>query len=440
MSRDSALVVGAGAAGLQAACILAEQGLKVEVLEARERVGGRIWTIHPPELDVPLELGAEFVHGRPAATWDLIRRAGLTAYDIPFNHVERRGRQLSRTNSFEGGLDRIMGGLKRIGKDDMSFSDYLRHYHPGQNPAVHEAMDFVRGFDAADPEIISGRSLAEEHLGAGNMDQTQYRLLQGYGAAAEFLGMYAQERGAAIHLKTAASEIRWRKHEVIVRTRDRREFHGKRAIVALPAAVLSLPPDSPGALRWDPMPRNLAQNLAFIAPGAVIKVVVVFDEAFWEGEDFGRRIGASEGLSEASFMHARKAAIPVWWTALPLRVPVLTGWKGGPGAAELSGRGEKAIREAAFRSLAVLLGVSAQKIRRKVDAFHFHDWSADPFSREAYSYLKVGGDPARRALARPVDGTLFLAGEAFDVSGQASTVAGALASGKRAARQLIASL
>jgi monoamine oxidase len=71
---------------------------------------------------------------------------------------------------------------------------------------------------------------------------------------------------------------------------------------------------------------------------------------------------------------------------------------------------------------------------------HTYNWQRDPFARGAYTYLRVGAGNARRALARPIEQTLFLAGEATDTSGQAATVAGALASGRRAARQLLRSL
>src|SRR5215470_18114089 len=68
MDEFDVIVIGAGAAGLAAAHALSARGLSVAVLEARERIGGRIWTIRPEGSSVPLELGAEFVHGRPRET------------------------------------------------------------------------------------------------------------------------------------------------------------------------------------------------------------------------------------------------------------------------------------------------------------------------------------------------------------------------------------
>jgi monoamine oxidase len=72
-----------------------------------------------------------------------------------------------------------------------------------------------------------------------------------------------------------------------------------------------------------------------------------------------------------------------------------------------------------------------------LDAAHFHDWQTDPFARGAYSYAKVGADGAQEALAAPIENTLFFAGEATDTSGHNGTVHGAIASGYRAAQEII---
>ena len=80
---------------------------------------------------------------------------------------------------------------------------------------------------------------------------------------------------------------------------------------------------------------------------------------------------------------------------------------------------------------------------RCLEEFHgayLHDWQADPFACGAYSYVVAGGGNARELLARPLQGTLFFAGEAADTGGESGTVAGALGSAKRAVGQLLASL
>jgi monoamine oxidase len=96
--------------------------------------------------------------------------------------------------------------------------------------------------------------------------------------------------------------------------------------------------------------------------------------------------------------------------------------------------------ERAQSTLARALGVSGERVKHEVAQAWTHDWLNDPFARGAYSYQKVGGADAPSEMARPIDGTLFFAGEASDSSGATGTVHGAIASGARAARQVLHSL
>src|SRR5690606_22043770 len=94
VTTPDVIVIGAGAAGLAAAAAFGEAGVRVLVLEARDRVGGRIHTLHVPDFPLPIELGAEFVHGRPEETAGIIERAGLAQYDVSDRHLRRTGRGL----------------------------------------------------------------------------------------------------------------------------------------------------------------------------------------------------------------------------------------------------------------------------------------------------------------------------------------------------------
>ena len=91
VSTIDTVILGAGAAGLAAARVLHDAGQRVVVLEARNRIGGRIFTVHDPVSTLPIELGAEFIHGRPRETWDIINAAHLRAYDVPMEqwHFDR---------------------------------------------------------------------------------------------------------------------------------------------------------------------------------------------------------------------------------------------------------------------------------------------------------------------------------------------------------------
>jgi monoamine oxidase len=210
--------------------------------------------------------------------------------------------------------------------------------------------------------------------------------------------------------------------------------------VTLPLGLLQIPPDAPGAIRFVPdIPRKrIAANR--LGSGPVVKAVFKFREPFWENPAVGRAVHVKEGLQKAVFLNAPDLPFPTWWTALPLRLSMLTAWAGGPKARALAGLPRAMLIDTAIDSLSKLLHQPRARLMSMVQKAHVYDWLADPFSRGAYSYITVGSKRARKVLAKPIDKTLFFAGEATDTEGQASTVAGALASGQRAAKEVLASL
>jgi monoamine oxidase len=436
MDTVDVIVIGAGAAGLGAARALMEAGRKVVIVEARERVGGRIRTVRDSAFGMPVELGAEFVHGRPEATWELLREFGLVAYDLPFDHFQKRRGRLVHVEDFEEELGKVMNGLPRAGRD-VSFGEHLRKRCSSARlrEACKMARAFVEGFDAADPEKISGKSIAAELKGVGNLEEeTQFRLVDGYGALVDHLWKRLDGR-VDLRLRTVVREVVWERGRVEVRCGSGPVFRAARAIVTLPLGVLRAR-GGEGAVKFSPeLPgREAIEQLEF---GSIVKAVLRFDHAFWEDKGAKRAARADAELKDAVFMHDPDAEFPTFWTMRPLRVPALTAWAGGPKAAALAGKSERELTAAAIGSLAGLVGLSEGRLRGMLRGAHAYDWASDPYARGAYSYVGVGGTGARKKLARPVKGTLFFAGEAVDTSGQASTVAGALASGKAAARAVL---
>ena len=160
------------------------------------------------------------------------------------------------------------------------------------------------------------------------------------------------------------------------------------------------------------------------------------------------RLGAALGqrypiLVEPGFIHSGDEGFPTWWTALPApasqQAPplVLTAWAGGPKAEKLSASPDAALAERAIDSLNRILGADRAAVASEIQDWRFHNWRRDPFARGAYTYAGLGGLEARRRLAVPVENTLYFCGEATDTEGHAATVHGALASGRRAARQIL---
>src|SRR6266513_5464216 len=182
--RIDVLVLGAGAAGLAAARDLSHAGLRVTVIEARPRVGGRILTLHDPRSPVPLELGAEFIHGEGAETLPLAQAAGLAVLELPGTHETATAGRFKPMGDFWELVDRMNHDLARRvagrGKD-FPVSEYL---DSARVPAARRGMlrDFVQGFYAAHPDRLSAESLAVEVRGSAERDEVaggQFRIANG---------------------------------------------------------------------------------------------------------------------------------------------------------------------------------------------------------------------------------------------------------------------
>lgn len=125
---------------------------------------------------------------------------------------------------------------------------------------------------------------------------------------------------------------------------------------------------------------------------------------------------------------------------MPEHAPIITAWAPARSAELLAGLNKDEVVGKAVETLGSVLGTGGAEIRSQLAAAYFHDWDSDPFSRGAYSYVKAGGEGYQSILGAPVENTLFFAGEATDVTGHNGTVHGAIASGARAAREILAAL
>jgi monoamine oxidase len=436
------VVVGAGVAGLAAAQMLLDAGLDVLVLEARGRVGGRIHTQRDPLSPVPIELGAEFIHGTAPEVWEPVRAARLLVCEASDRFWLSRGGVLWPMPHFRTRLTEVM---RRIGPrvpPGRSFADHLDICCRGEQWAESREMAaaYVEGFYAAPMDRISLRALAEaESWDHGAPAEPSFHVLDGYDRLAEWLARGVIARGA-LRLNTVVTAIRWRPHDVTVEARSAagsalQPVRATRVLVAVPLGVLNAPPDAQGGFHFDPAPGDALRAAARLEMGAVVKIVLRFREAFWE---HGPRETPEDGAPyrPIKFILADQA-VPTWWTLLPVRAPVLVGWAGGPAALRLAEVPVEQRIERAVAALAGTLGVDRREVESRLEAWHHHDWSADPFARGAYSYVPVGGEDAREVLARPVADTVFFAGEALAAGAGIGTVHGAIATGQTAARHIL---
>ncbi len=441
MTSDAGVVVvGAGVAGLAAAQRLEVADVEVTVLEARERLGGRVWTLHPDGLGVPAELGAEFIHGETPEIDQIVRDEQLRALDMAGRRWSSRRGTLRLLDNFWERLDRVMRQLKEDRKEDRSFAEALAGVKGVSREDRKLAEQYVEGFHAADLDLISERSLAEGGSPRDDVRERRIgRVVEGYGAVVDALAAPVLSR---VQRGVTVRRIRWRKGSVEVDVTSAGgevlpSVAGRAVVVSVPVGVLQASPGAPGAIEFDPPLASHARALAQLVMGNVVRVALQLNEPFWIGERFAKHAG-DERFDTMSFLHSLDDVdFNVWWTSYPIRSPLIVGWRGGPRSRTLSGRTPDEIIGRAIASLARVLGMSRRAIEQRVVAGFTHDWMADPFTRGVYSYAGVDGDDAARQISRPLQDTVFFAGEHADAEGRNGTVHGAIASGWAAAEKVL---
>ncbi len=427
------VVLGAGAAGLMAARVLASAGARVAVLEARARVGGRILTEHVPDRqarmsrDIPVELGAEFVHGLPAISWNLFREGGMSLREregVPLRLVDGVLQEGARGSDAWDCIARMQDWFDARPTDtDLSFAQYLAQSNE-QEATKRAALAYVEGFNAADAARISVAALvAQQRAEDAIAGDRIFHLTAGYDTLPRYLARRLQEAGGELRCGCVVEQVEWGPRQVRCRGvgSDGAAFRvtSSQAIITLPLGVLQA-----GSVQFAPLPDRALRSAARLAMGPAMRFTLVFREPFWQAA--ARPLG---------FLFAPGMTPPTWWTAAPEPWPILTGWLGGP-------RVEVARRswlQEGLATLATAFNMPLSHVQRLLLSSHCHDWLADRFSLGAYSYVPAGALDASWQLAAPVEQTLFFAGEHADPGAEWGTVHGALRSGMRAAMQVLQS-
>jgi monoamine oxidase len=423
LHSDHIIVIGAGAAGLMAACEFGRAGKRVTILEARDRCGGRIDPLPAADFGYLAEGGAEFVHGEAPVTRALLREAGLSLLPVHGTRWNVEDGALSRDEVLALHAERLHQVLEEL-KADLTVADFLKRYFAGPKyDQLRYAIErMVEGYDAADPSKASIFALRDEWMSRG--PGTQIRVVEGYGALINFLTAECRRQGASIHLNAVVSAIDVTDGRASVSCVNGNRHVGDAVILTVPVPLLQ-------EIKLPPEVRNKAAASADIGFGNVIKILLRFKSRWWIG-------GKGRDLSDLLFLLS-KETIPVWWTQHPTDHPVLTGWLAGPRTKPMAHLDEQGLIVAGLASLADIFGLSVTQLKQDLVVARAINWAHDRFARGAYSYATPKTREAQLALAGFDCAPIFFSGEALYRGPDMGTVEAALASGQEAARNILAS-
>jgi monoamine oxidase len=414
------IVLGAGMAGVTAARALADEGARVIVVEARDRIGGRVHTLRD-FAETPVEAGAEFIHGSRAAIRTEVRAAGLrtqrVSYYYSWAHFGQRTQWLPLQLTHPGVWPSfpIMRTVRHWGGQDISAASFMEER--GYRGRAREMAGLtLTGHAPGSPEQVGIHGLVAD--GVLDIENgLNHRVLDGYDLLPRQVAS-----GLDIRLERRVARISWGPEGVEVTTQGGETFTGRTAISSLPHGVLAS-----GAVTFDPaLPQPKVTAIGQIATGAVAKVLLRFDERFWP-----RRMAE---------LACGTGPVTIYWptsfgTDGP---PVLSAYATGPRAAALSEAGPGKAPDIVLDDLERLF--PRVRPRRWVSDTRLVDWLTDPDACGGYTYLPPGAVGARAALAAADTGRLLWAGSATTSRPNSDTVEAAYVSGLRAAQQASAIL
>jgi monoamine oxidase len=379
-------------------------------------------SVREPELPVAVELGAEFMHGVAPELAELVSDARLRARELCGTrwYAPAEG-ELQPAEGFDP-MQFVLDAVDAYRGPDVPFRKFTDSLAASEEAKLW-AAEYVEGFHAADASVIGIHSLAEGDRAAEQIEGDRLLCLnEGYSALAEHLRAGVPD----VRLSRPVKRVEWRPGGVRVLAAGT-WLESKRLLTTIPAGVWQS-----GTISFSPPLAHKIRAAQALVSGPVIRVTMRFRSPFWQE--------LRPELKDMSMLHTRDRDLPTWWSTYPVASPLLTGWAGGPRAARLSGDGPDGLAQRARASLARVLNVPNAVVEGEFVSAWTHNWQTDPFARGAYSYAPAGAADANAGLAHPIGKTLYFAGEATHTAGMSGTVHGAIATGHRAAQEILRDL
>lgn len=399
-------IIGAGAAGLGAAHALRDSGLSVIVLEARNRLGGRAWTVQASP-DVTFDVGCGWLHSAEKNSFVPIARQ--LAFELnkdlppwrerPYGNAFPQSERDDFMRAMDAFYERLWQAAQK-GKDEPASLSL----EPGNrwNPMIDAISTYINGCELKDMSTLDWDAYEDSEL--------NWRVRRGYGALIAAYGApcpvalncnvtLIDHSGARVRIETSQGPLT-----------------GARVIVTVPTNLIA-----DETIRFSPPLPAKVDAAAGLPLGLDDKVTLAL-----EGAEAFPKEGNLRGASmrtEMGTYHIR-----------PFGQPCIEGFFGGSFARALEHAGEGAI---AAHSIDEIAGFLGNDIRRKLKPLYESRWGHDPFARGSYSHALPGHAGDRAVLAAPVDGRLFFAGEATSPT-FFTTAHGARDSGERAAKEVLA--
>jgi monoamine oxidase len=419
------IIIGGGAAGLMAAKLLSEAGKNILLLEARDRLGGRIHCID--NFSFLAQGGAEFIHGNLQTTLDLLKEAGIKKEKLKGNFCRVvKGKWTTNENivpHWELLIKKLNACSENISVDDFLIKNFnAKKYEKLRN----RFKKYVQGYDAADTKYASLLAIKKEMK---HEDESQYRPGPGYHALVNYLKQICRAHNVVIKTNEAVTKISADNNIEVVTTSGK--YTGEKVILAVPLGVLQSNKNSRSFISLPPYLNAYTKMLKQIGNGSVIKFLLEFDKAFWLDKDFLK----TRNIAPPLYIFT-DAKIATWWTQYPSKTPLLTGWIGGPPAFEMKDYSERRFKNLLIESLASVFFLPKPEIEKRLINYKVMNWSKEPYILGGYSYATLQTEKARQFLNQPCENTFYYAGE-YLPENSSSTVDAALQSGIQAASQIL---